>query len=675
VIRCRGLLALVGLIFMSVVVAAPVPAAAAESDLLLIAQNFNIAADGTLAVTVALPEALLGTDMSRTVFAVTVAERVDKREDLVPIISGELSRPDDTVAISPACCAGPAAGQFTLSVPLETSEISPNALSIPRRGLYPVTIELQRDGRIVSTLLTFINRLPAAGDDVSDPDPLSVAVAIGTKSTVHLDSEGTTSVDSASTIAEMTSLADTLDALGASKFPATVRIQPAVLAALQILDPTLFARLTASLQAHQVVVEPQWPIDPSSASSAGQTSLYTSWLRAGQDRLAGLGLGPSVTTTSTIIVDQPIGADGATLRRNLGAGLMVTTHAVYDELEGSIKRYSDYKGELIPADLPNNTTLDVAVVDKIISDMVAQPLASPELTRIYAVAGLLALRQGIEIAGEDPGKRAVVLGMPDLGVPDAGAIGPIVSLIAETPGLTAATLDDVGFRTDRLLIEGDERPVTLPAITVDDVAKRVFTQATLDGEIDSIASMLPADSERPKGWRDLADLLPTNALDDADAQSMVSTVRSQLADVQNAVQVPGAYTVNLPGRRSTVRVRFVNNSDVPLSIKVRLSSPSGKLVFSNDPLPVTLEPGVPKEVAIPVEARSNGTSGVSLDVFTPNDVQIGTTVPLKFRVNALGVGNVLTIALFGVVLLWWLQHIRSARRKRRQAQPATLPDL
>jgi hypothetical protein len=138
--------------------------------------------------------------------------------------------------------------------------------------------------------------------------------------------------------------------------------------------------------------------------------------------------------------------------------------------------------------------------------------------------------------------------------------------------------------------------------------------------------------------------------------------------------MPTPYTINLPGRRGTVRIRFVNNSDVPLKIKVRLSSPPGKLVFHNDDQPIVLEPGVPVGIPIDVEARSNGTSGVSLDVFTPNDVQLGTTVPLEFRVNALGVGNVLTGVLFALVLLWWLEHFRATRKKHRDRPPATLPE-
>ena len=671
--RCRALLISFGLICASLLAGLPTTVDAAQGDLQLIAQSFNVAADGSLTATIALPASLAASDLSNALIAVTVAQRVDKREDLLGIIDGTLLRRDDTVAISPICCADAQPGQYTFSIPLEVTELRPGALRIPRAGLYPVTIAIQRDGRVVSTVLTFLNRLPAAGETDAADGPLSVAVAIATHSTIHLDSKGVTSLDDARTLDEMTSLADTLDALDANKIPATVRIQPAVLTGLQQLNPALFARLIASLQHHQILAEPQWPIDPSAAAAAGQGSLYTSWLRDGQDRLGGLGLGPAIISRSTIFVDQAIGADGATLRRNLGAGLMVMTPDVFDKLDGAIKVFSDYTGELFAAKLPNDTAFEVVVVDQIISQLLVHPLPTPELTKIYAVANLLALRQKLEILGVSVSRHAVLLATPDLGVPDATLIGSISALIAETPGLVAAPLDDVASRTDRYLVDGEEQPVTLPKVDGDALAQRVFRQARLNNEIDAVASMLPDENDRPRGWRELADMLPTTALDDADAQALDTAVRAELTQIRNAVQMPAAYTVNLPGKRSTVRVRFVNNSDVPLKIKVSLTSPPGKLVFTNDPQPVLLPPGVPTNVAIPVEARSNGTSGVSLDVFTPNDVPIGSTVPLVFRVNALGLGNVLTFALFGLVLLWWLEHARATRKRRRQSRAATLP--
>jgi len=665
------LLTLFGLICTTFLALVPTPAKAAQGELLLISQTFNVASDGAMTATVQLPASLASTDMSTAVLAVTVGQRVDKREDLKPILDTSSDRPDDTVPISPLCCPGPQPGQYTFSVPLESSEVRPDALSIPRAGLYPVTIDLQRNGRSVSKVITFINRLTAPDESTSD-DALSVAFAIGTHSEVHLDSKGVTGLDEASTVTEMTSLADSLDALDAASMPATIRVEPAVLNGLRQLDSTLFARLVAALQHHKVVADTKWPLDASEAAAANQPSLYTSWLRDGQDQFAGLGLGPSVTTRSTIFAGTPVSTDGATLQRDMGAGLMVMTPALYDSLDGTIFFFSDNKGQLIQAQLPIGT-FDTAVIDHGISDLLAKPAATPELTRIYVVANLLALRQGIEIAGDDVDARSVVIGTPDLGVPDAALLGPITSLIAETPGLKAATLDDVASRTEALLIDGVEHPVTLPQVDGKGLATRVFKQATLNNQIDGVASMLPVDDDQPQGWHDLANLLPTTALAPPDADEMITTVESQLTGVRDSVQVPAPYTVNLAGKSSTVRIRFVNNSDVALKIKVQLTSPSGKLVFTNPPDAVELPPGVPTNVPIGVEARSNGTSGVSLDVFMPNDVELVDTIPLKFRVNALGVGNVVTIAVFVLVVLWWLEHWRSTRRKRRQLDPDTLP--
>ncbi len=406
----------------SLVALVPAPVRAAEDDALqLISQSFNIPADGALAATVALPPDLANSDLSTAVIVVTVEQRVEKREDLAKIINRSLLRTDDTVAIPATCCPGPQAGEYAISIPFETSEVRTDALSIPRAGLYPVTISIQRLGRVASTLLTFVNRLPAADESPGDPDPMSVALAIGTRSTVHIDSEGTTSLDERSTTAEMTALADTLDAVDSSNFPSTVWIEPEVLNGLQALQPALFQRLIASLQRHQALVEPQWPLDPSAAAAAGQGSLYTSWLRAGQSRLTGLGLGPAVVTRATIFVDEPISDAGATLRRDQGAGLMVMTPDVYESLDGTIGPFSQYRGELIDARLSNNTDLDGIVVDDTIGELLVHPMATAEQTRIYAVANLLALRQKLETEGASLQRHSVLIGTPDLGVPDGRA--------------------------------------------------------------------------------------------------------------------------------------------------------------------------------------------------------------------------------------------------------------
>ena len=236
----RGLPALLAFISASIITLLPAPVEAAQDDLQLVAQNFNIAADGSLTATVALPANLANTDLSTATIAVTVYQRVERNgESLGAIIDGTLPSPSDTVTIPSTGWVVPQPGQFTLSVPLEAAAARPDALGIARAGLYPMTIAVQRDGKVLSRLVTFVNRLPAPTGAVSEIDSMSVALAIGTHSSVHLDSKTTTSLDPSAREAreEMTALADALEALGPSKMPATVRIAPAVLAGIQQLDP------------------------------------------------------------------------------------------------------------------------------------------------------------------------------------------------------------------------------------------------------------------------------------------------------------------------------------------------------------------------------------------------------------------------------------------------------
>ena len=143
---CSSLFGLIGTSLVAL--QPPVRSQAAEDDLQLVSQNFNIAADGALTATIALPPELAGTDLSTALIVVTVDQRVDKREDLTTSSTASLDRDPTTRSRSrPAVASGQQPGQYTFSIPLEIAEVRPDALSIPRAGLYPVTIAVQRDGQ------------------------------------------------------------------------------------------------------------------------------------------------------------------------------------------------------------------------------------------------------------------------------------------------------------------------------------------------------------------------------------------------------------------------------------------------------------------------------------------------------------------------------------------------
>ncbi|MGZ4765058.1 MAG: hypothetical protein ACXVH5_04545, partial [Ilumatobacteraceae bacterium] len=66
----QGLLALFGLLCSSLIVLQPSTVEAAQGDLQLIAQSFNVASDGSLTATLGLPAKLADTDLANTSIAV-----------------------------------------------------------------------------------------------------------------------------------------------------------------------------------------------------------------------------------------------------------------------------------------------------------------------------------------------------------------------------------------------------------------------------------------------------------------------------------------------------------------------------------------------------------------------------------------------------------------------------
>ena len=78
---------------------------------------------------------------------------------------------------------------------------------------------------------------------------------------------------------------------------------------------------------------------------------------------------------------------------------------------------------------------------------------------------------------------------------------------------------------------------------------------------------------------------------------------------------------------------------------------------------VTLRPNDETSVVIPVRAKSNGTSPITVEVLTPAGERIGEPATIISRVSAFtGLGQVLTAGFLLVLLTWWFAHWRSRRR-------------
>ncbi len=624
----------------------------------LIAQTFNVAADGTIDFTIELPSGIGLESVPDATLVVTAYSQVDGRSDVASAIGGSLPRSLDSVDLSVAALEHPTPAQLRAVIPLETDTRSADRLQLPQSGVYPLMIEVYEGSEVLAELLTFVHRLPTADEGYEAELPLAMVVA--TEEPVMLDADLNVTVDD-DALEELATLADVLES---SAVPMAVRVPPALLAALPDAGPegaALAERLRPLLRRNDLISAPSLPLDPSLAASAGQQALYTQWLRDGEDILGDVAATSS--SSNIAIVDEPLSQAGGALLRDLGARLLVLPVALYDDLPGTLGGFTD-SSQLVQIEVNPGVTVDAAVVDRAIDNTLARETSTPVLTAINTTADLLAMRQQIEDGGGDPRRHGITLATPDLSLPPSATVAAITDLLAITPGLRPTSLADLSVSTDQLLNDGREAIVGLPTEVEGSIADRAALSASLALEAASVVSMLPADDPRSTEWAYLAGILPTSALTDERVATIRDVLRYQYATILNSIVLPEHFSFTLTGRRSEVPVKLRNTSDTALTVKVQMSSP--KLLFPDPPQLVTVEPGGYGEVNIRIEARTNGSFGVSLEVLTPTgDVAIGPPVPLTATVTALsGLGNLVTGALLLVLLTWWVRHVRQNKRKR-----------
>ena len=646
--------------------AVPGPSAAALAVRFgLVSQTpYSVAADGSVALLLALPSSVDLTMHPDATLVVTAYQRVSTRDDVEDAQRSELPRSVDTFDLPVASLARPEAGQIAATVTLETTTRTTGALQLAKAGLYPVLIELQDKGNVLADLVTFVHRIPAA-DEIPEV-ALPVAMAMATTSPVVVDDNDKVVVDD-EVLAEFARLADLLEA---SSMPVAVRVPPALLVAIGQHGSdgaTLAARLADGLARNEVLSSPRLPLDPSLAAAAGQQGLYTQWLRDGEDDLATAISNPSQRTI--VFMNGPLSSAGGALLRDLGARLTVTTPKIFDALPESTGIYTDFS-LLVHLKVADGARMDAAVTDRDMGPLLERRTTAPALTGIYAISSLLAYRQEIVDAEGDPGRHGVTLGTTDLSLPQIDTYRAITTLLTDTPGLRPITVDALGIRTDHLVLpDFGEVTAGLPEVVEGNLSERIDVVDSLTSAALSTASMLPTDDARAAQWHRVIARLPTSALTDAQVDRLATDLRSDFEALRSAVTVPTSFSFTLTGRSTTVPIKLYNGSDIPLTVLVRMSS--SKLLFPDGDTLAVLPPLSYQEVPINIEARTNGRFPVTLQVLTPAGDELAPAVPLTASVNALsGLGNLVTGALLLVVFTWWVRHLRLNRRNRAASRAA-----
>ena len=652
-----GLLALGTVSATATTTAEPAEAPVQPTQLTIAAQDYNVQPGRNLQMSLKLAanhDALqLGGDAT---VVVSIGVPLTDRDQLGDALSGVFSAVEDSVTL-PIAQVPRTHDTLFIGVPTETGIKRREELRLPERGLAPIRIELVDGGRTVAEMVSFVHR------DVGEGRPVQVSLAVGVQATATLDAQGLPRIDE-------TAIAD-VERLGAflqtTTLPVLIDLAPSVVQAISRQRPDLYATLEAAARGHAVSSRPSLPLDPSGTAAAGAGALYQSWLTAGDGVTRSML--SAVPERSVYVMPQPLTPGGAELLRANGVRMLLSPYEVLDRLDNSPRVFYDSSAVVRVATIGNHT-VDLKVPDGRIAALIDRSSSDPKLSAIRVLSELLMIRQ-IAAANGSAGERAVVLATPHIGVPDTDVVGELTALIGQTGAVQPVEFSQLAADPTPMRVNGKELTVGLVGATAFDVGGRINLADRYRARSNDVASMLPAGDTRRQLWLQQLEQFPTSALSDSRVGEITAELDRQHREVLDAVVPPAPFAVTLGGLEATLHLRVRNTSTTPLKVRLHMSSGAAKLTFPANDLVAELAPLTLTDLEIPVVARSRGKFPIFVQVLTPAAVTaIGGPVPLTARVNALsGVGNVITYALLGVLLLWWLRTFRRTRRKRATTLP------
>ena len=583
---------------------------------------------------------------------------IESRDELARILEGDVPTITDgvTLALTDTLHIDPdGTPLLEITAPTDT-EVGPGALTLAQPGFYPISVTVQIDGVASTSHLSFVRRL-SARPDTGTPLGLAVLARIADIGPLPTSDE---IVEQRRELERLAAYGDITDA------PLTLALPPGVESVLDG-DELLRAGLAGALTNTELISLPLLPIDPSAAAAADQMDRFASEVRLGEDTLARLFPGVEIRRSAWVIEDELSGPAAAELRDPLGYRLLVMNHATYDELPGSINGYLDTQRLIAASPGPGQQDLPAIVINPAGTRLGAGGGGGgPVDDAVTLLTQLLVARD--EIGADD--RRTAVLGADDLALPDPTTVDALAVIVDDQPDVEMVHVSEVASRTDPMRVDGDITRVELPAVAGPDLSERLERIELARVAAESAASMLPTLTERDRWQREL-DTLTSTEVSAQDVDATLARVASEVDAVLASVEAPEPFEFTLTGRQSPLRLNVRNLSGEPRTVLIRPSS--AKLEFPGGEQLVTLQPGV-NEVVIPVEARSNGTASVGIELVTPVFSRpLAPPTVLTARVNALtGLGPMVTGVAVLLLGSWWYSHYR--RRRRQHLADATPVD-
>jgi hypothetical protein len=545
------------------------------------------------------------------------------------------------------------AGQLLLSVPVvgRGEDRPTRGFRLSNPGLFPLQIEVRSgDDDDLASLLTVVAR-PRTDEGQERRLPVAFVMQHTAPPAVQPDLTVRFAPSDEQQLATIASLLARQPSL-----PAAVGLPPELVSALGasgLAGPdSVIASLTSAIAGRTILASTFVTMDPSAAARSALGPTFTEQLTEGEEALA-TTFAEARTSRSEWFRDGGLGVEGVELLRSLGVRNVVLP---YDAVTNPAGDVDVTRGMRLAAGAA--ATVQVGVVDPLVRTTLAAPGDDPVLAAHLAVAGILAADFEWEL--DDPEQHGIVVA-PAGGPLDPLLIGTVVDLLATTAPLRPVTLEE-WFRT---VAVQDDGTITLAPVLPEDQTTLAGRLAETSIRIDDVSSMAVERPSLADDLHSLANRSLATELGTGERDAYFTSVEGQLGAITGAVLPIEVERFTMTGRSARLPLTIRTSTEESLQVRLRLRSP--KLTFPAGDQLVTVTGGSAR-VEVPVEARSNGTFIVNVDLLTPTQAQ-PIMPPAELRVTAAsfsGLSIAITIVAGLLLAVWWVQHARRSRRRRRE---------
>jgi Family of unknown function (DUF6049) len=542
------------------------------------------------------------------------------------------------------------------SLPHEDGQVQ-----LTREGVYPVVVEARdRFGNSISRMVTYLIRLPDPGSAVADRlAPLSVAWIMDVRAPPARRPDGSLGFSSA----DRDRLTTWIDSLARhpdveTTVTATPETVESLLASPDPTDRALGRRLVERVDAEHVLAAEYVDIDPAALADVGLADQAADLRRQGEavlNREFG-GFRPTTwvarpgTSTAELVARRDDG-----VREVVLSGHQLTPRTPAPVITPAR-----------PFELQvGNETLDAVEVDEALQRHFTT--SDPILGANQLLAELSMLQFDRPVV-----PRGVVVTAPQDWTPNPAFLDVALDGLARSPLLQATAVQDL---FDLELDAGDDgRPISREFVggegdrfrgSVDLYDLTLERLGALESMVTDRAGQTLVDSLETRLEPSLAsDLSATGKA------AYWNTVRDEVETYLVAVQPPPGDTFTLTGREDAIPLRFRNDSDLPLQVKVTYDAE--KLEFPTGPEDLlTLPANEVLDTEVSVKVLTSGSFPVRIDVTSPDGIVPLTTSRVTIRSVVLsGLGVILSVGAVAFLAIWWALDIRRGRRARNHPAPA-----